>query len=222
MSAGLGLLAGRGFSCPLNVRDPSSPRFPPIARRDPRRCRPWPSYGCARCRSMRMWRPAAGWRSLVPIARRAPGRWSSGLATGGMCGWRAAAGRCSCRGSAAGGARSRMPWSRPLSWRGGWMRRRRSAGSSRRWRAAGAGCGRQRRGWGCRTRLRAGGCGGSGLAPPGSGWRLRRWPSSWAGRRSARLLRLAGSRWRRSERRLTRRAACRDGGRWAGGGSPAR
>jgi hypothetical protein len=26
-------------------------------------CRPWPSYGRARCRSMRMWRPAARWSS---------------------------------------------------------------------------------------------------------------------------------------------------------------
>jgi hypothetical protein len=36
---------------PLNVRDPSSPRFAPIPRRDPRRCRPWPWYGRARLRS---------------------------------------------------------------------------------------------------------------------------------------------------------------------------
>jgi hypothetical protein len=49
-------------------------------------CRPWPSYGRARCRSMPMTRPAAMRGSRVLIARRAPARWCSGRATGGMCG----------------------------------------------------------------------------------------------------------------------------------------
>ena len=50
-----------------------------------------------------------------------------------------------------------------------------------------------------------------GAAPGSWGWRSRRWPWSWTVRRSRRLPRRAGSRWRRSARRLTRRQACRDG-----------
>ena len=75
--------AGQDFAVPLNVMDPSSPRFAPTARRDPRAVsRPWPSYGRARFRSMRMWRSAGRWSSRARTVRRAPGRWCSGLATG--------------------------------------------------------------------------------------------------------------------------------------------
>ena len=50
----------------------------PTARRDPGRCRPWPSYGRARLRSMRKRRPAVIWGSRARTARRVPGRWCSG------------------------------------------------------------------------------------------------------------------------------------------------
>ena len=95
-----------------------------------------------------------------------------------------------------------------------------------------AGCGRDgRRGdrAGGRRRVRGppggGAAGGSvydrarlGAAVPGArlrswGWCSRRWRWSWAGRRSARPLRRAGSRWPRSARRSTRPRACRDGWR---------
>jgi hypothetical protein len=50
----------------------------PTARRDPGRCRPWPSYGRARLRSMRKRRPAVIWGSRAWTARRVPGHWCSG------------------------------------------------------------------------------------------------------------------------------------------------
>jgi len=88
---------------PLNVRDPSSPRLTPIARRDPRRCRPWPWYGRARLRSMRTRRPAVTSGSLARPARRARGRWCPGPGIGVMSGRRAAAGRSWCPGCGARG-----------------------------------------------------------------------------------------------------------------------
>jgi hypothetical protein len=80
-------------------------------------------------------------------------------------------------------------------------------------------CARPRRGRVSRIRPRAGGCAGSAAGPLNSAGGSRRWPSSWAGSRSARLPGRAGSRWPRSARRSRRRPGCRDGSRSGCGGS---
>ena len=127
--------------------------------------RPWPSYGRARCRSMPMWRLAGRWRSPARSARRAPGRWCSGLVTGVMSGRRAAAGRSSCRRLRCGavpGEPCAAPGVRAglAAGCGRDGRRGDRAGGRRRVRGApGGGPGRV-----SRIRPRAAGCGGSAAA----------------------------------------------------------
>ncbi len=87
-----------------------------------------------------------------------------------------------------------------LAWRldvDGWFGDR--AGGRRRVRCApGRGPG------GCPVYDRAGGCAGSPAGPWSSARGSRRWPSSWARSRSARLMGRAGSQWPASGRRFRR------------------
>ena len=203
---------------PLNVRDPSSPRFAPTARRDPRRCRLWPSYGRARLRSMRTRRPAVRSGSLGRPARRVPGAlvfWS------GYRRYVRAAGRC--RKIFVPRLRCGAVRDEPCAAAGvhaglaaGCGRVPSGSVLGRRRRAAGAGSARRRKGRGCRIRPPAAGSAGSGPAPRSWGWRSRRWRWSWAVRRSRRPPGRAGSRWRRSAPRSARPPGCRAGavGAW--------
>jgi len=72
-------------------RDPSSPRLREREKGSEAVCRPWPSYGRVRCRSMPTWRPAARWSSRGRVAPRAPAGWCSGRGIGGNV---RACGRC--------------------------------------------------------------------------------------------------------------------------------
>ena len=170
--------------------------------------RPWPSYGRARCRSMRMRRPAVTVvpASGVPVVRRADDvlvgvrRHVRGA---GRC-WKIFVPRVRCPvpGESCAAARVRR-------WPGGWMRLGRSGWCSPRWPPARAGCGRRRRGGGALYD-------GAGLGPPVRGARRGagggfRGAGRRAGRgggppRPTRAVAL-----RRSARRSVRPPACRDG-----------
>ena len=54
---------------PLSLGGPFRLRLTLAARRDPRRCRPWPSYCRAQCRPMRTLLLAGRWGSRARIAR---------------------------------------------------------------------------------------------------------------------------------------------------------
>ena len=61
---------------PLNVRDPSSLRVAPTARKDPKRCRPWPSYGSDRSRGFQPGRAVARHRQGRPDGTAAGLTWA--------------------------------------------------------------------------------------------------------------------------------------------------
>ena len=152
-----------------------TPRVAPTARRDPRRWRPWPSYGRARLRSMRTRRPAVIWGSRARTARRVPGRWRSGrgdrryVREAGRY-WKIFVPRLRC--ARCGVSHALLP-AFTLAWR---LDVAETIGSvvGEWWPAGGAGSARWRSGRGCRIRSPAAGSGGSGPAPRSWGWRSRR------------------------------------------------